>query len=306
MKILIAYDGSGYSHNILHDLLHAGLPDKADVVMISVSEVWLSPKRVQTSYGTLIDKDTVEYFQKHSEQMARNLAKTKEILVEAKGELEGYFPKWNIDTESTAGSPAQAILQKAAEIVPNLIVVGSRGLSSDRGSGLGSVSQQVLSDSHFPVRIVRRSPGTDAKGLKISICFDNSSCSLEAVKTAASRNWQGKAEFSLLVVTDQLVALIPGRVLRVIPGIPEGQMKGEEKSVEFLTENALRILENAGFTTSVHIYSGNPRIMLVDKSKEWKADTIFIGRNSRRSHSLGCVASAVAARSSCSVEVIQE
>ena len=189
-------------------------------------------------------------------------------------------------------------------VAPDLIVVGPRGLSSDRQSGLGTVSQNVLSYSQFPVRVGRGSSETDVDQLKVAICFDGSACSLEAVKTVASRNWQGTPEVRLFVITDPLVALIPGRAFQVIPGVPEDRMKGEEKWVTALAEIALRILEDSGWTASVHVYSGNPRIMLVNESKEWNADTVFVGMNSRQSHLLGCVASAVAARAPCSVEVI--
>lgn len=305
MKILIAYDGSGYSHNALHDLRLAGLPDKADVSMVSASEGWLSPLTEQTRHDDCSDNDTLEYFQKHSEQMHRNFTETKEILIEAKDELEKHFPNWTIKTEPMAGSPAQMILKKSVAFAPNLIVVGPRGLSSDRGSGLGSVSQNVLSYSRFPVRIGRGSSET-VDQLKIAMCFDGSACSLEAVKTVALRDWQGKPEFRLFVVTDPLIALIPGRVFQVIPGVPEYRMGGEEKWVKTLTDEALNILGNSGQTASVHIYSGNPRIMLVNESKEWKADAVFVGKNSRQSDLLGCVASAVAARASCSVEVVSK
>lgn len=306
MKILIAYDGSGYSHSALSDLRDAGLPDKADVSMISVSEVWLPTRTEQTRHDVCSDNDTLEYFRKHYEQMDRNLAEAKEILIEAKEELQKYFPKWTIKIEAMAGSPAQMILQRSVAFRPDLIVVGSRGLSSDRGSGLGSVSQNILSYSRFPVRIVRGSFETDADKLKIVVCFDGSACSLEAVKTAALRHWRGMPEIRLFVVTDPLIALIPGRVFQVIPGMPEGRMKGEEEWVRLFSERAFGILKNAGLTASLHIFSGNPRITLVSESNEWKADTIFIGTNSGQSHSLGCVASAVAGRASCSVEVIQK
>ena len=306
MKILIAYDGSGYSHAALDDLCRAGLPDKADVLVISVSEVWLSPQTEQTRSLDCSDTDTLEYFQMHSEQMDRNFIKTKEILSEAEDELQKHFPYWTIKSESMAGSPAQIILQKSTAFAPNLIVVGPRGLSSERGSGLGSVSQNVLSYSRFPVRIGRGSSATNVDQLKIVICFDGSACSLEAVKTVLLRDWQGRPEFRLFVVTDPFIALIPGRVFQVIPGVPEGRTKGEEKWVKDLAEPALRLLGNSGLTVSVHIYSGNPRIMLVNGSNEWKADAVFVGMNSRQSHSLGCVAAAVAARASCSVEVISK
>ena len=81
-------------------------------------------------------------------------------------------------------------------------------------------------------------------------------------------------------------------------------LHSDKQSIKTLAHEALGILRTSGLTPSAHIYSGNPRIMLVNGSKEWKADTVFVGQKSRRSNLLGCVASAVAARAPCSVEVI--
>ena len=306
MRILIAYDGSGYSHNALQDLQRAGLPGKADVVMISVSEVWLSPQTEQTGGDVCSDKEVLEYFRKRSEQMDRNLAETNTILIEAKEELQEYFPTWTIRTEPMAGSPAQLIMQRSMTFVPDLIVVGPRGLSSGGSSGLGSVSQSILSYSHFSLRVGRGGPGTDVGRLKIAICIDGSACSLEAAKTAALRDWKGKPEFRLFVVTDPFTQLIPGRVFQIIPGMAEGRMNGEEKWANSLADKALRTVEDSGRTASVQICSGNPRIMLLNESMKWKADTLFVGMNSQQSSSLGCVASAVAGRARCTVEVISK
>ncbi len=43
MKVLIAYDGSKCSEAALDDLTHAGLPEKGEVLVMSVAEVWLPP-----------------------------------------------------------------------------------------------------------------------------------------------------------------------------------------------------------------------------------------------------------------------
>jgi hypothetical protein len=40
MKILIAYDGSGGSDELLADLRRAGLPGRAEALVISISGVW--------------------------------------------------------------------------------------------------------------------------------------------------------------------------------------------------------------------------------------------------------------------------
>ncbi len=304
MKVLIAYDGSGYSRNSLDDLRRAGLPDKAKAVIISVSEVWLRAKLGEFNSDAAQDNEILDYIRKHSEQIDRSLSETNEVLIEARTELQDHFPGWTIKVESAIGSPAQMILQRSAALRPDLIVIGPRGLSSASRSGLGSIAQNVISYTPFSVRIGRRGPVSDSDQPKIVICFDGSPCSVEAVDTVALRNWHGHPEVRLLVVTDPLDALIPGRAFRVVPGIPENRTRGEEKWAKALAERALCTLRDAGLTASMQTYSGNPRIILVNESHEWKADAIFVGMNSRRSHWLGCVASAVASRSSCSVEII--
>lgn len=304
MKILIAYDGSGYSRNTLDDLRRAGLPNKAKAVIISVSEVWLRAKIGEVNSDTSQDNEILDYIRKHSEQIDRNLSETNAVLIEARTELQDHFPGWTIEVESAIGSPAQMILERSAALRPDMIVIGPRGLSSASISGLGSIAQNVISYTPFSVRIGRGDPASETDQPKIIICFDGSPCSVEAVNTAALRNWHGHPEIRLLVVTDPLDALIPGRAFRVVPGVPENRTRGEEKWVRALAERALCTLRDAGLTASMQTYSGNPRIILVNASHEWRADTIFVGMNSRRSHWLGCVASAVASRASCSVEVI--
>lgn len=306
MKILIAYDGSGYSHTALDDLQHAGLPSEADVFVISIAEEWLSPKTNGTSYHPAQDYDVRVYFQQHADQMNRNLAETEAILGEAKQKLQRNFPKWKVRTEAITGSPAQLILKRAAEFKPDLIVVGAQGLSFDGLSGIGSISQKIISESPFPVRIVRGNLESGAARFKIDICYDGSPASMEAIRAVASRYWRVQPEIRILVVIDPLIALIPGRVFRVIEDLPEGKTKGETKWIETFTRKAIQILETAGLSASIHVYSGNPRIVLPAESKKWKSDTIFIGANSRQiqSQSLGCVASAIAARAFCSVEII--
>lgn len=43
MKILFGYDGSESSNYAISDLLRAGLPDEAEAVVLSVTEVWELP-----------------------------------------------------------------------------------------------------------------------------------------------------------------------------------------------------------------------------------------------------------------------
>ena len=309
-RILIACDGSGYSHAALSELQRSGLSNEAEALIISVSEIWLPlPVKYQET-EIFTDGDLAEYFQKHREQADSNLAEAKAIVCQAREELLRFFPDWNIKTEAARGAPAREILSRAIEFKPDLIIIGAQGLSSDRETGLGSISQKVLTEAKCSVRIARLKPDVIHSRLKIIIGFDGSPGSMAAVETIALRPWKTKPEIRLVTVTDPFVLLIPGRVFQPIPGMSEGRMTGEEKWVETLAANALQILRGAGLSATLHIYSGNPRMILVGEAEKWNADSVFIGANSfefqPEFYSPGCVASAVAARAHCSVEVVRK
>ena len=306
MKLLIAYDGSGYSHAILNELQRSGLPYKAEVLIISVSEIWL-PIRFEDA-EIVKDPHVSEYYEKHREQTDRDLAETKAIVSAAREELLRYFPNWDIDTKAVWGSPATEILSRASEFKPDLIVVGPQGLSSDRETGLGSISHKILAEAKCSVRISRLKPDVPLSRLKIMIGFDASSGSMAAVQAVALRPWKTKPEVRLLTITYPFTLLEPGRVFQPIPGMSEGRMGG--KWVETLAADALQIFLDGGFSATLNIYSGNPRIILSREAQEWGADSIFIGAHSHQLqqefYSIGCVASATTARANCSVEVVRK
>ncbi len=307
-RILIAYDGSGYSRSALNELRYSGLPQKAEVLIISVSEIWL-PVRYEDS-EIIVDRDVSKYYEKHREQTNRDLTETRAIVSAAHEELIRYFPNWKINTEAVWGSPAKEILSRASEFKPDLIVVGPQGLSSDRETGLGSISHTILATARCSVRISRLKQDASLSRLKIMIGFDASCGSMAAVRAFALRPWKIKPEVRLVTITYPFTLLEPGRAFQPIPGMSEGRMEGEEKWVEALAADALQILLDAGFPATLNIYSGNPRIIVSREAQEWDADSIFIGAHSREFqkefYSIGCVASAIASRADCSVEVVRE
>jgi nucleotide-binding universal stress UspA family protein len=75
-----------------------------------------------------------------------------------------------------------------------------------------------------------------------------------------------------------------------------------------MAEAASRILFDAGLDVSNDVYDGDPNAVLVRVAEEWQADAIFLG--ARGLHhgnqlSLGTVASSVANRAHCSVEIVR-
>ena len=306
-KILIGYDGSGCAHGVLSELRFSGLPLKAQVIIISVCEIWLP--LINPTQEVPLDKEQAEYFQKHREQVERNLVETSAIADHAREEIVRYFPDWVIDVEVVSGSPALQILLTAESFQPDVIVVGERGLSSDQDVGLGSTAQTVLSNAKCTVRIARLKPQTATSQPRIIIGFDGSPGSMAAIKMLASRSWKTTPEIRLVTITDPFTLLKPGRAFDPIPGMSEGTMEGEEKWVQMLAVSALQLLRDAGLSAGLHSYSGNPRMVLTREAKAWDADAIFLGAHSLELQpqlsSLGCVALAIANRSSCSVEVVR-
>ena len=94
MKILVAYDGSGHSRTSLVDLQYAGLPAKAESLIVSVAERWMPPTAQHGDIEAIPDSDVAEYLQRCNEQADRKLAETKEIALDAKETLHRDFPQW--------------------------------------------------------------------------------------------------------------------------------------------------------------------------------------------------------------------
>src|SRR5678816_1195707 len=166
MRILIAYDGSGYSRSSLFDLQYAGLPSRAHTLILSVSEVWMPPSTGSVDTGAITDADVREYVRRWHEQVDRNLAETNALALEAHETLQELFPAWNLKTETLIGSACALILSRASEFKPDLLVVGSRGLSSNGIGKLGSIAQTVLTEAPCAVRIARGSTEVEPSRLR--------------------------------------------------------------------------------------------------------------------------------------------
>lgn len=108
MKILIAYDGSECADAALEDLRRAGLPCEAEVVVLSVADVWLPPtspsseKFVETTFAervaTAREKACAEALQAAEEARA--------LAVRASETVHALFPTWDVRAEACADSPA--------------------------------------------------------------------------------------------------------------------------------------------------------------------------------------------------------
>lgn len=310
MKILIGYDGSTCSDAALDDLKTAGLPDDTEAVVMSVAEVWLPPPPENEALSEhAVNLQTHPQPFKAYQTNAKAVTEAETFAKHARQRLKKMFPAWRVTAEANYGSPAWAILSKAAEVEADLIVVGSHGRSAVGRFFLGSISNKVLSEARCSVRVARGKIEVDPIPSRVVIGFDGSPGATAAVEAVATRNWRDQSDFKLIAATDSLVPTAIGRFVPPVTDWVEDEMKAENEWLEKLAAPALRILRDAGLAATLEIVAGNPKQTLVEAAERWHADSVFVGANRFGSRVerflLGSVSSAIAARAACTVEVVR-
>lgn len=134
MEIVIGYDGSDEAKKGLE---HAALLAGPDGRVSVVSVVFVYPQFGRAAAYVDPEED----------------GERKRELAEAVGVLSGRGI--NVNAQEGHGDPADVIVEKANEVGADLIIVGSRGLSSVQRWLMGSVSSKVVAHAHCSVLVVR-------------------------------------------------------------------------------------------------------------------------------------------------------
>ncbi|MBX7222912.1 MAG: universal stress protein [Blastocatellia bacterium] len=284
MKVLIGYDGSKAAHDILQDLEVAGLPEKGEMLVISVAEMWLPPV---ASIGG-VDTDFATAYKEAAEQA---LVTAREIVAG----LQARFPQWAITSEGDYGSPAFVILERAKDWKPDLIVLGAKGHSALERLVFGSVSHRIAVEAPCSVRIARPHKPTKGRPVHVMIGMDGSLGASDAVATVAARNWPQGCE-AILVTSAGPFDLI-------------GTASAEKHEyAHSLHEEAKHKLGEMGiFVTSV-IKDEDPKHALIALAEKNEVDCLYLGTRNLKAVDrwlLGSVSTAVVSRAVCSVEVVR-
>lgn len=313
MKILIAYDGSESADKGIDDLSRARLPIEADVVVVSVAEVWLPPPARDDVLDDTFPLQIPAGLKRARAHAAQIVNHAQELAAGGSKRVAQIFPRWQVSHRAVAGSPAHEVLNLAQEWEPHLIVVGSHGRTALGRFVLGSVSQKVLTEAQTSVRVARRTTGTGTSAARIVVGVDGSAGAQDAVRVVATRGWTTGSEVRVLVADDLLMV---NSVYRVFPAINEfvdEVNKSERTEAERIAEEAVKQLrselDGKGVTVSSAVLTGDPKQVLVRHAEEFGADCIFTGAtgfsNPIERLLVGSVSAAVAARAHCSVEVVR-
>src|SRR5262245_3545018 len=143
MKILIAYDGSEFANAIMNDLQYAGLPTRADVVVLTLAEPedFLVGKATKGVVGRL----------------SCRLTEARMSARRARDYIQANFPGWDVAFEARLAPPQREIIRKVAEWNPDLVIIGQHGRGGSKRAGLGRIAKRLFKEANCSVRIARAS-----------------------------------------------------------------------------------------------------------------------------------------------------
>lgn len=148
-RILIATDGSKYSDMVTRFLLGLPLRRHCEVIVVTALQSYLA---------ALIKMPTLD-FQTNQELLVRLQAteESEALKLTAKSEKEFNARGYKTSCVVLRGGAAESILAAAKRYEPDIIALGSRGLSGIESRLLGSVAERVASHADCSVLIGRAS-----------------------------------------------------------------------------------------------------------------------------------------------------
>lgn len=191
MKIVLAVDGSRYSHWAVDLLLHIPLADTPEIHVLHVVDVeaithpFLTP-RLAPQYRGVIQTE-----------VEKNMLAGNRLVAEVGERLRA---RWNIvQSVVERGHVAEQIIAKAKQEEADLIILGSRGRSDIAAFLMGSVSQKVATYAPCSVLVVKRKRHIVKK---ILVAVDGSTHSDAAVEFLHTHFLPGELHAIVLHVWD--------------------------------------------------------------------------------------------------------
>lgn len=144
---LVAMDGSEHSFYAFHWYMQRIHQPDHSLIILHCPEIKSIMKVPLRSTDANYVKDVLR---EHDQEITSLVERIKDSL---------KIEKVNARLIKQAGDPGHMIVKVANEKKANLIVTGTRGLSSVRRTLIGSVSDYVLHHAHCPVLICKKDSG---------------------------------------------------------------------------------------------------------------------------------------------------
>ena len=289
MKILIACDGSEHSEAAINETLRSPWPDNTSFQILSVVDTSFSPpltvQRMVASAQAIVDH-AVEVFK------------------------ERLPASTNVTGTVSQGNPKSEILQCAERWPADLLIVGSRGLRGIKKMMMGAVSHSLVVAASCSVRVVRNPKHAKNADTKVYLALDDSPFSDHVVERIGSRPWKDGTQIMCATAIPTLAEYMneaqDTHEIQALESFRNQQIADSDVHLKQVCELLKKKLPNA--KVSYEILQGDPRDVVVDGAKQFKADLIVSGCKGKGwvdRMLIGSVSEAIAERSDCSVEVIK-
>lgn len=300
MNVLIAYDGSEHADAALRDLALAGLPPRANALVLSVVDAWLPG---ESRPGGKAD-DSLPGLKDIRASIGQRIDEQRKVAEHGASRLREMFPEWTVTADACADSPAAAIIARAeggsgadgsSAWRADLTVVGSRGHGAVRRLLLGSVAQKVLHGLRGVLRIARGAvpttpvsstdPAAGGRGSgapwppRIVVGVDGSPDSHAAVEVVAGRDWPAGTQVLVACYAQGIAGLEHSNAATVSGfaggGIWSGDATGPGGPVESWATDAVAraasIIRGGcpGVGVSTVVRCADPTYALVDEAANW-------------------------------------
>ncbi|MGE3154861.1 MAG: universal stress protein [Nitrospiraceae bacterium] len=283
MRIILAIDGSDQSHAATLALAHLSRAEEVTVVHVLDVPTPAFPMMASEASQALFNR----VLKAMREEGERILATTTASLPMDVGPSS---------TKLETGKAADVILALAAEIRPDLIVLGSRGLNPLKELLLGSVSHRIVAHAPCSVLVVNR---------PVRTC--------EQVLVAIEGKWDSEAAIRWLR-TKPFRTMPEIQVLTVLPFSPPPWPAGaavskamEQEVVErasWFLEDLVQQVVAMGYPAKPLVVIGSPAVAIMEQIQKVKPDLLLIGCRQREGLTrfvLGSVSHTLLHRSPCPV-----
>jgi nucleotide-binding universal stress UspA family protein len=285
MKILLATDGSTHAQAAVQMAQALPFPREEAITVLSVAYVE-KPYMMDAHPRWLVDVRGLYEEAKEDEMKAAQ----HRVEVAAEQLRSGG---WQVKEIVRFGHPAEQVLEVVVEVGADLLIVGSRGLSTFKGWLLGSVSQALVHAAPCSVLIVRAAPDeATPKSLRILFATDGSEDAAAAIGALQKFRFNEPGDLAVLTVT-------LGRVPITHEDI--------EAARKLVSDTAEQLHSSFGKVITMR-REGSPADQIIEAAQEWNANLIVVGHRGLSgiaSLFMGSVAHKVATYAPCSVLVVK-
>jgi nucleotide-binding universal stress UspA family protein len=304
MKILLATDGSDSAKSAVDVLINFPFPRESSATVMTVIDDKLftlyKPSDLDEDQDRLL-QETEQTIKEESEQLLQQEATR---LREA---------GWSGSTKLCRGNPADEILQVAEEMKPDLIVMGSHGITGVKHFLLGSVSDRVLEHASCSVLIVKSSPKMASPAAtadaslpwRMLIAYDDSEPAKKAISLCASLPLDDNAEIKVVSVMP-MIHMYRQDIRQELNNIWQQE---KHAKAEALKDAVSAIEWSTPHVSSELMESADVSEAILNLAEQSSTDLIVLGYKGRskvKRFLLGSITSHIADHASCSVLAVRD